>query len=47
MVDILGQPCLPWGLTGSDRLQYYVQWVPDLPPKASVPLDHRAARVSL
>jgi len=33
MVDILGQPCLPWVLTGSDRLHYYVQWEADLPPK--------------
>ena len=33
MVDTLGQPSSPWVITGSGRLHYYVQWVPDLPPK--------------
>jgi hypothetical protein len=33
MVDALGQPCLPWVITGSGRLHYYVQWEPDLPAK--------------
>jgi hypothetical protein len=33
MVDTLGQPCLPWVLTGSGKLHYHVQWVADLPAK--------------
>jgi hypothetical protein len=33
MVDTLGQPCLPWVITGSGKLHYYVQWKPDLPAK--------------
>jgi bifunctional DNA primase/polymerase-like protein len=33
MIDALGQPCLPWTITGSGRLHYYVQWEPDLPAK--------------
>lgn len=33
MVDTLGQPCLPWALTGSGRLHYYIAWEADLPAK--------------
>jgi hypothetical protein len=33
MIDTLGQPCLPWVLTGSGKLHYYVQWEPELPAK--------------
>lgn len=33
MIDTLGQPCLPWVVTGSGKLHYYVQWEPDLPAK--------------
>lgn len=33
MIEALGQPCLPWVITGSGRLHYYVQWEPDLPAK--------------
>jgi hypothetical protein len=33
MIDTLGQPCLPWVLTGSGKLHYYVRWEPDLPAK--------------
>ena len=33
MIDCLGQPALPWTLTGSGRLHYYVAWEPDLPAK--------------
>jgi Bifunctional DNA primase/polymerase, N-terminal len=33
MIDALGQPCLPWAITGSGKLHYYVQWVPGLPAK--------------
>jgi hypothetical protein len=33
MVETLGQPSLPWVLTGSGRLHYYVRWMPDLPAK--------------
>jgi bifunctional DNA primase/polymerase-like protein len=33
MVDLLGQPCLPWVLTGRGRLHYYIRWEPDLPAK--------------
>jgi hypothetical protein len=33
MIDELGPPCLPWVITGSGKLHYYVQWTPDLPAK--------------
>lgn len=33
MVDTLGQPSLPWVITGSGKLHYYVHWLPDLPAK--------------
>jgi len=33
MIDTLGQPCLPWVITGSGRLHYYVAWAADLPAK--------------
>jgi len=33
MVDALGQPCLPWVLTGSGNLHYYTEWADDLPAK--------------
>jgi hypothetical protein len=33
MIDELGQPCLPWVLTGRGRLHYYIQWAGDLPAK--------------
>jgi hypothetical protein len=33
MIDDLGQPCLPWAITGSGKLHYYVRWEPELPPK--------------
>jgi Bifunctional DNA primase/polymerase, N-terminal len=33
MIDTLGQPCLPWVITGSGRLHYYVRWAGDLPAK--------------
>jgi hypothetical protein len=33
MVELLGQPCLPWVLTGRGRLHYYIRWEPDLPAK--------------
>ena len=33
MIDVIGQPCLPWVITGSGRFHYYVKWVPDLPAK--------------
>lgn len=33
MVDAIGQPSLPWVITGSGNLHYYVQWEPSLPPK--------------
>ena len=33
MVDALGQPCLPWVLTGSGNLHYYIAWTDNLPPK--------------
>jgi hypothetical protein len=33
MIDTLGQPCVPWVITGSGRLHYYVRWEPDLPAK--------------
>jgi hypothetical protein len=28
MVETLGQPCLPWVVTGSGKLHYYVAWEP-------------------
>jgi hypothetical protein len=31
--DALGKPCLPWVITGSGRLHYYVAWTPNLPAK--------------
>jgi len=31
MLDVLGQPTLPWVLTGSGKLHYYVAWAPELP----------------
>ena len=33
MIDTLGQPCLPWVITGSGRLHYYFSWEPNLPAK--------------
>ena len=33
MVEELGQPTLPWVLTGSGRLHYYIRWADDLPAK--------------
>lgn len=33
MVDTLGQPSLPWMLTGSGKLHYPVRWEPELPAK--------------
>ena len=33
MIDALGQPCLPWVITGSGRLHYYITWAGDLPAK--------------
>jgi Bifunctional DNA primase/polymerase, N-terminal len=33
MIETLGQPSLPWVVTGSGRLHYYVVWEPDLPAK--------------
>jgi hypothetical protein len=33
MVDVVGPPCLPWVITGSGRLHYYIRWEPDLPAK--------------
>jgi hypothetical protein len=33
MIDALGQPCLPWVLTGSGKLHYYVAWMANLPAK--------------
>jgi hypothetical protein len=33
MIEMLGQPCLPWVLTGSSKLHYYVEWLPNLPAK--------------
>ena len=33
MIDTLGQPALPWVITGSGRLHYYVRWLPELPAK--------------
>lgn len=40
MIDQLGQPCLPWVITGSGRLHYYVKWIPDLPAKISWGADN-------
>jgi hypothetical protein len=33
MIDALGQPCVPWVITGSGKLHYYVRWEPELPAK--------------
>jgi hypothetical protein len=33
LIDMLGQPCLPWVVTGSGRLHYYFAWEADLPAK--------------
>lgn len=33
MIEALGPPSLPWAITGSGKLHYYVQWEPDLPAK--------------
>jgi hypothetical protein len=33
LIDVFGQPSLPWVITGSGKLHYYVVWVPDLPAK--------------
>jgi hypothetical protein len=33
MVDTLGQPSLPWVITGSGKLHYYIAWTPNLPAK--------------
>jgi hypothetical protein len=33
MIDALGPPSLPWAITGSGRLHYYVAWEPELPAK--------------
>ncbi|MGH2368559.1 MAG: bifunctional DNA primase/polymerase [Chloroflexota bacterium] len=33
MIDTLGQPSLPWVITGSGRLHYYVRWEPHFPAK--------------
>ena len=41
MIDTLGQPCLPWVLTGSGKLHYYIAWIPDLPAKILSPRDGR------
>jgi hypothetical protein len=32
MVETLG-PCLPWVITGSGKLHYYIRWEPGLPAK--------------
>jgi len=32
-IDTLGQPALPWVITGSGRLHYYIRWEPELPAK--------------
>jgi hypothetical protein len=39
MIDQLGQPCLPWVITGSGRLHYYVAWTGGLPAKLTWGLD--------
>jgi hypothetical protein len=33
LIDEIGQPCLPWVLTGSGKLHYYIQWIEALPAK--------------
>jgi len=33
MVDTLGQPSVPWVITGSGKLHYYVRWTDCLPAK--------------
>jgi hypothetical protein len=33
MIDALGQPSLPWAITGSGKLHYHIAWEPDLPAK--------------
>jgi Bifunctional DNA primase/polymerase, N-terminal len=33
LIDQLGQPCLPWSITGSGRLHYYIRWSSGLPAK--------------
>ena len=33
MIDDLGQPSLPWVITGSGKLHYYIRWEPKLPAK--------------
>jgi Bifunctional DNA primase/polymerase, N-terminal len=33
MIDTLGQPGLPWVITGRGRLHYYFEWAADLPAK--------------
>lgn len=33
LIDMLGQPCLPWVLTGSGNLHYYIAWTNHLPAK--------------
>lgn len=33
MVDYFGQPSLPWVITGSGNLHYYIAWESCLPPK--------------
>jgi hypothetical protein len=33
MIEALGQPSLPWALTGSGRLHYYIAWCDLLPAK--------------
>ena len=33
MIDTLGQPALPWMVTGRGRLHYPVVWEPNLPAK--------------
>jgi hypothetical protein len=34
MIDTLGPPSPPWVITGSGKLHYYVNWVPDCPPSS-------------
>ncbi len=33
MIDELGHPSLPWVITGSGKLHYYIAWTPHLPAK--------------
>jgi hypothetical protein len=33
LIDLLGPPCLPWAITGSGKLHYYLAWAPNLPAK--------------